>query len=51
VRGLLNAVQRYAWKPANGGKTEVYIHLLGLLNAYSQQKLPYTLDRVSRCFN
>jgi hypothetical protein len=46
VRGLLNAVQRYAWKPANGGKTEVYVHLLYLLNSYSQIKLPYSVDRV-----
>merc|ERR1711924_392967 len=46
VRGLLNAVQRYPWKPANGCKTEVYIHLLGLLSAYAQQKLPYSVERV-----
>jgi hypothetical protein len=46
VHGLLTAVQRYNWQPNTGNKTRLYVSLLSLLCAYSQRKLPYSVDGV-----
>jgi len=46
IQGLLNAMPRYEWTPETGHRTAVYIDMLPLLCAYSQRKLPYSVERV-----
>ncbi len=46
VQGLLNAIPRYPWQSHTGVLTSLYIHMLPLLCAYTQRKLPYAIERV-----
>jgi len=46
VQGLLNALPRYEWPVAASAQTAVYVNMLRLLCAYSQDKFPYNVPSV-----
>ena len=46
VKGLLKAAEKYPWKEIKGGKIELYLGLVSTLATYTQEKLPYSVDKV-----
>ena len=46
VQGLLNALPRYEWNATSVYLPSIYIDMLGLISAYAQRKLPYSIERV-----
>jgi hypothetical protein len=46
AHGLLKAVPRFQWRAETGNKVRVFIHLLSVLSAFSQKRLPYSIENV-----
>ncbi|XP_072337992.1 LOW QUALITY PROTEIN: VPS35 endosomal protein-sorting factor-like [Scyliorhinus torazame] len=46
VRGLLNVIQDYIWEDHTDSKVRIYINVLHLLAAASQERYPYHVDKV-----
>ena len=47
VLGLLNALPKYAhWRPHTGGKARAFLHVVPLLAAHAQRRLPYSAHGV-----
>ncbi len=46
VQGLMNALPKFAWNPANPYKNRIYINMLLLLCSMSQKRLPYHIHGV-----
>jgi hypothetical protein len=46
VKGLLKAAEKFPWKEIKGGKIELYLALVSTLATYTQQKLPYSVEKV-----
>lgn len=46
VQGLMNALPKFAWNPANPYKNRIYINMLLLLCSMSQKRLPYHIQGI-----
>lgn len=46
TRGLLNVIQNYSWDHQSNARTTVYLHVLDMLSAASQESYPYHIDMV-----
>jgi hypothetical protein len=44
IRGLLNILQNYTWDMHNDTKIRLYMHVLSLLSAMSQESYAYHVD-------
>ena len=48
VRGLLNILNGYSWDPASDTKIHIYINMLVMLSAMSQEDYIYHMDKGTR---
>ena len=46
VKGLFNALPKFAWQPNSGVQTKLYISILTLLMTYGQKKFPYHIANI-----
>lgn len=44
TRGLLNVIQNYTWDNQSNARSTVYLYVLDMLSAASQESYPYHID-------